>query len=45
VVLGDSPPPPQAPSMVARLNIRAKPKTFFFITPLSPIVAIKYAAC
>jgi hypothetical protein len=39
------PPPSQAPSMVARLNIRAKPKTFVFITPLSPIVGIKYFAC
>jgi hypothetical protein len=33
------PPPSQAPRIVARLNIRAKPKIFVFITPLSPIVA------
>lgn len=26
----------QAPRTVARLNIRAKPKIFVFITPLSP---------
>jgi hypothetical protein len=30
-----------APRVAARLNIRAKPKIFVFITPLSPIVAIK----
>lgn len=34
-----APPPSQAPRIVARLNIRAKPKIFVFITPLSPIVA------
>jgi len=34
-----SPPPLQAPRIVARLNIKAKPKIFVFITPLSPIVA------
>jgi hypothetical protein len=45
VVPAGSLPPSQAPSMVARLNIRAKPKILVFITPLSPIVAIKYAAC
>jgi hypothetical protein len=33
------PPPSQAPRIAARLNIRAKPKIFVFITPLSPIVA------
>jgi hypothetical protein len=34
-----SPPPSQAPRIAARLNIKAKPKIFVFITPLSPIVA------
>jgi hypothetical protein len=33
------PPPSQAPRIAARLNIRAKPKIFVFITPLSPIMA------
>jgi hypothetical protein len=45
VVPAGSLPPSQAPSMVARLNIRAKPKILVFITPLSPIVAIKSFAC
>jgi hypothetical protein len=45
VVVDPPPPPSQAPSIVARLNMRAKPKTFVFITPLSPIVGIKYFAC
>jgi hypothetical protein len=39
VVVPPSPPSPQPPRIVARLNIRAKPKIFVFITPLSPIVA------
>jgi hypothetical protein len=38
VVPAGPPPPSQAPSMVARLNMRAKPKIFVFITPLSPII-------
>jgi hypothetical protein len=45
VPVGSPPPSPQAPSIVAKLNIRAKPKIFVFITPLSPIVAIKSFAC
>jgi hypothetical protein len=36
VPAGSCPPPAQAPSIVARLNMRAKPKIFVFITPLSP---------
>jgi hypothetical protein len=41
-VVPPSPPPsPQAPRIVARLKITAKPKIFVFITPLSPIVARK----
>jgi hypothetical protein len=40
VVPAGSPPPAQAPRVVARLNMRAKPKIFVFITPLSPIKAI-----
>jgi hypothetical protein len=40
VVPAGSPPPSQAPRVVARLNMRAKPKIFVFITPLSPIKAI-----
>ncbi len=32
---------PQAPKNPARLNSKAKPKIFVFITPLSPIAAIK----
>lgn len=39
VVVVPPPPPSQAPRIAARLNIRAKPKIFVFITPLSPIVA------
>jgi hypothetical protein len=33
--------PSQAPKNPAKLNSNAKPKIFVFITPLSPIVAIK----
>jgi hypothetical protein len=39
VVPAGSLAPSQAPRIAARLNIRAKPKIFVFITPLSPIVA------
>jgi hypothetical protein len=45
VVAAGSPPPSQAPNIVAKLNIKAKPKTFVFITPLSPIVGVKFFAC
>ncbi len=41
VALGVLPPPSHAPKTAAKLNITAKPKIFVFITPLSPIVAIK----
>ncbi len=34
-------PPSHAPRTAAKLNITANPKIFVFITPLSPIVAIK----
>jgi hypothetical protein len=41
VAVGVLPPPSHAPKIAAKLNITAKPKIFVFITPLSPIVAIK----
>ena len=45
VVVLPPPPPSQAPRKAARLNIRANPKILVLITPLSPIVAIKFFAC
>jgi hypothetical protein len=37
---GVSPPPSQAPKVVAKPNIKARPKILNFITPLSPRLAI-----
>lgn len=45
VVVLPPPPPSQAPRKAAILNIKAKPKILVFITPLSPIMAIKFCAC